>query len=299
MRDPDTTRDAFADDVLPGLFAVSEDPVDPNLLAAYVDGSLSELETRRMEARILRDPETLLLVRTLQQRSAARRPSTWRWVAVAAALVLVVGLAWRFLPGESATTPGLEERLVAAVASLRAEEPTLFAELQVPDRESWRANGASRGAEIVVEPTGVLLAPPTLLRWHGPEGVDRFAVRVTGPGTRIEREVEGTSLDLGTLAAGRYVVSIRALDGLAGQSVKRRFEIADETTRARHEAALARIAARDDDTRDLLAAWYALAQGLHPQARAALARAAEGPDAVRQEAERAQAHLDAIAPALR
>lgn len=301
---PHPMHDTFADDVLPGLFAVSEDPIDPNLLAAYVDGSLSELETRRVEARILRDPETLLLVRTLQEGHGRQRSQVWRWVAVAAVVLLVVGLAWRWRAdtgqGGGAPVPGLEQQLAAAVAALGDDDEAHLADFVVPDRDAWQTQTTARGADLVVWPTGVLLTAPDAVRWSTTDGSERFAVHVRGPDLLIRREVEGTSLDLPHLAPGRYTVSLRSLDALAGQPVKRRFEVADDETRARHAEALAHIGARADErTRDLLVAWYALQHRLFVPAREALARAARGPAEVRTEAARALAHLDAIAPAVR
>lgn len=254
------------------LLRTQRGPVDPNLIAAYVDGGLDEDERARVASQIHRDPEALMLVRALEGERAALsapRSGALRIAASVAAVLLVAIGAWWFTSGERGQPQPqtLDARLVAAIDKLGQDTPEVFGDFQLLSGEELVPAAASRGGAEWIAPRGVLLAPPTMLRWKNPPGAKRVMLTVTGPGTRIEREVEAESLEVDALRPGRYVVTVRGLDTLAAQTIRRAFDVADDAARTLHASALDRIGSQvDEDLAPILRAHYALRHGLRARA---------------------------------
>ncbi len=59
-------EEEFNDNFFWRLLLLLDEPVDPNTVAAFVDGQLTERELIQTAIRIARDPDTLLLVLALQ-----------------------------------------------------------------------------------------------------------------------------------------------------------------------------------------------------------------------------------------
>lgn len=84
-----------------------QSPVDPGRIFDAVHGDLSSEERQALVAEIADDPEALEAWRLAMELapgpaasapgSVPRASSTWKWLGVAAALLLSVGLAWQLL----------------------------------------------------------------------------------------------------------------------------------------------------------------------------------------------------------
>ena len=296
----------FEQEILPQLLELHREPLDPNLVAAYVDGSLHGEELASVRARLAADPEAMLLVRALQEEEAgthadprapvsADAPVPGRpgapvgrggaWRPAAAALVLfAVGAAAFLLTGRGPSAAPLPERLAEVAHRLRVEEPALFADflpLSADDLE--RQASVSRGGVVWLGPRGVVLAAPDVFRWRNPRGATRAEVRLAGPALDWRREVAGERIAAPPLAPGRYVVTLRALDSLAAQSTRRTFVVADAEAAERYRQAVARIRERAPaDIADVLVAHYALRARLVEEARAVVEGSTSTDVAVRQ-----------------
>ena len=103
----------------------------------------------------------------------------------------------------------------------------------------------------------------------------------------IAAEFVRNEVDAPELAPGRYVVTVRALDALAGQTIKRSFAVADADARARFERARDELRARSpSDLADLIEAHYALHAGYSDAAHGAATRAAAQEGEIAEQAER-------------
>lgn len=267
--------------------------LDPNLVAAYVDGGLSAAERLAMERRLAADPEAQLLARTLRERPGSRKVL---WATMAAAAVVVAGvLLWR--TNEDAGVAPLDQRLTAVVAKLRAAQPDTFAEFAVLSDDELTEPGARRGGGAWHAPRGLVLEAPKTFSWTAPEGAARVHIQVRGGTTNWSQDVESAD---GTVAApklapGRYTVTLRALDTLAGQSTRAHFVVAEPDERAEVLRAITTI--RDvcgDDLEDLVLTHFALRQGLYDIARDAGAKAQARGGAVQAAASRLLAHTRAL-----
>jgi len=283
--------------LLPRIVRLRAESVDPNLLAAYVDGSLSPEEHREVASRIAADPDALLFVRALAADRRRERLAPYRIAAMAAALLLGLGLWWASDHEPAPASPDLTTRLADVGARLAREAPELLADFAPLSGDALRTEGSvTRGGPAWIAPSGLLLQAPHTLRWRNPPGASRVEISLSGPGTNWVREVDGESVDAPALAPGRYVVRLRALDALAGQPIRRVFELADDRTRLRHERALDFVQSRAPaDLADLLGAHYAVRARLYEQARPLLRAAIEGGGEAAQAARALDRHLDVVA----
>ncbi len=285
----------FADRLLPRLLEVDAQPPDPNLVAAYVAGTL-DAETRRRVARSIEvDPESMFLVRAL--RADRRRTNVRRALFSIAAVALAavgLGIAMR---GRESRLDSVDDRLVAAVASLRERAPDLFGTFALLSAESSPLGPAVvRGGGAITWPVGVMLAQPSEVRWRAAAGATRVHVTVLGTGFEWSVDADGDRHALPRLAPGRYVVSLRALDALAGQESRGTFVVASELESARHRRAYEAIAANaSPELRALLEAHYAARQGLYAEAKRAATEAAARAE-VRREARVLLAYVESLAP---
>lgn len=252
----------FEDRMLGKLIDSHTAPLDPNQIAAYVDGSLSEREMRSTERRLLADPEAALLVGSLRASARANTASRWRLVmAVAAVVCLGIGLGIAKSRESIGPRPStLSARLTDATERLRVRAPALFGDFTLPAADSLRESApVIRGGVTWRAPRGLILDAPTHLKWTNPDGASRVRVALSGRDVRWSREVDGEMTRAPALPAGTYRVRIRALDGLAGQETRRTFTIVDPEAKARHAQAvrLIRESAAGDEA-ELLVAYYAL-----------------------------------------
>jgi hypothetical protein len=298
----------FQNRILPRLLQVHQEPLDPNVIAAYVGGTLSEEEKGEAERRLAADPEAALLVRALREdlvdvhgedamahgppapastSEAAARPERvvggW-WASAAAAIALfAVGLV-AFQLGPTPRRVDLQTRLTRATRELGQVAPEHFASftpLEGSELQSLR--GAARGGVIWLGPRGVVLEAPREFRWRNPEDGERAEVRLVGPTINWKREVRGNHVAAPELGPGRYVITIRSLDSLAAQSTRRTFEIADAESIARHARAMALIREHAPrDIADVLLAHYAIRSRLLDHARKTIAQSSSRDPAVHQ-----------------
>lgn len=270
------------------LIEAAGERLDPNTIAAAADRQVY----RPQVAALRRDPEAVLLMRHLARRPARRRRLLWSGAALSACLL--VGAVFGFLRQERLPVPEpVATRLASAVEDLRSAHPEQFHGLtsETPaalDTPSGRMRGGARW----LGPRGTLLESTAVLRWHNPASASGMLVTLTGPGKKLRRDVEGESLQVVALSPGRYVVTLRALDGFAGQTIRRTFRVATEAERAQYDSARALWQTNTSpDLHDLIEAHYALSTGFREAARAAARRAAES-DA--DAATLAQALLDSL-----
>jgi len=214
----------FEDRLMPDLVRIHGEPLDPNLVAAYVDGALEEPELSEVRARVAQDPEALLLVRALSETGApvahSRPAMVLTAAAVVAALLLVaLGASW-FGRDEQVDAAGLDTRLTVAASNLGERRPDLF-EGFTPfesDELSPRSTPA-RGGAVWIAPRGLLLTHPSELRWKNPPGATRVELVLAGPDIDWRRELDEERLPVADLGPGRYVITLRGLDTLAGQGI--------------------------------------------------------------------------------
>lgn len=285
-------------ELLPRLIELGAEPVDPNLVAAYVDDALPDAERRTLVPRIESDAEALFIARALEEDRRHARAVRTRIFALAASVVLAVGVWWTHSSGRDAPRPSIVTRMASATQVLKTRAPELFDGFEpLADGDLRRTNGTPRGGATWISPVGVLVEAPAELRWRNAAGSSTVRISLRGPGVDWEREVEGDRVAAPALAPGRYVVRLRALDALAGQEVRRGFEVADDSARAALQRAIASIRAHvDGDLASLLAAHYATRRGFHARARELVEAAASGEADVAAAARALRTHLDAIAP---
>jgi hypothetical protein len=298
---------SFHEQILPRMLELHREPLDPNLVAAYVADALSPEECAALEPRLRADPEARLLIEVLREEHAesaqgaqgVEAPAVPRghwWLPAAAAVVLfAVGLAalrWR-TPVPHADLP---TRIAAAAADLRAHAPVIFGDFTPFDGDvGLPAAGATRGGVVWLGPRGVVLRAPDELRWRLPRDASRVEVTLVSPSFRWSAEVEGEHSPAPALPPGRYVVTIRALDSLAAQSTTRTFEIVDAAGVVRHQRALSLIRERAPaDIADVLVAHYALRARLLDLARETLAASQSEDPAVQSALAELQRWVDAL-----
>ncbi len=240
------------------LVQLHNQPLDPNVIAAYLDDALPADERAEVEARIKADPEAMLLVRALREEQTNRPSLPFSLAAVAAAFLLALGIWWVSDDGD-VRADDLATRLAAATAA-HGFEPLSAEELT--------ANGAKRGGAAWVAPIGIVTAAPEELRWRSPLGASRVEVSIEGEGLRWRHEASGERAVAPPMKPGRYVVRLRGIDTLAGQEIKRVFEVADDATRAQHADVIASIADQaPDGLAALVTAHYAVRERLFATAR--------------------------------
>ncbi len=282
--------------LLPKLVQVHGEPIDPNLLAAYADGALSEEEHAEVGRRIAADPDALLLVNALQEDRSRATTRNWSLVALAASVLIAVGV-WSIDWSGNREPLDLDSRLARAVATLSDTDGSAFADFNLVGAEEMRAQPAvTRGGPQWLGPLGLLLDAPSELRWRNPPGATRVEIQVLATGFRWKRQVEGEHHAAPELAPGSYVVTLRALDALAGQKIRRAFEIVTLERRATLERALATIRAKTaDDLEDLVVAHYLLRNRLYADAATAARSAQAQSGRVSEAATALLEHVEAVA----
>lgn len=288
----------LGDMLLPKLMQLDDEPIDPNALAAYVAGTLPADEHDDLAARIARDPEAMMLVRAMQEDARAVTTRRWSVAALAASVLVAVGLWWGGSHEESFDDVDVDVQMLAAAERLVEREPELFGGFFPLGADALKTEERlTRGGAVWHAPTGKLLGAPELLRWVN--AADSSLVRVTlaGPATQWSHEVEGTTVAAPALAPGRYVVSLTPLDALGAQTTRAVFEIAGPDARERLVRADEALRAEGGEPlADLLVAQHALWRGYYVHARQAAELAAKQGGRVAEAAARLLTHLDVIAP---
>ena len=288
----------LGDVLLPKLMQLDEEPIDPNTLAAYVAGTLPSEEHDELAARISRDPEAMMLVRAMEEDARSVNTRRWSVAALAASVLLAVGLWWGSPADDTLDDVDVDSRLLAAAERLGEREPELFGGFEPLTADALESEPAvTRGGATWLAPSGTLLQAPTTLRWKN--APDSTLVRVTleGAAANWSEEVEGESVAAPPLAPGRYVVRLMPLDALGAQTTRAVFEIASADTRERLARADAALRAEVDDAlADLLVAQHAVWAGYFGHARKAAELAAKREGAVAKHAARLLQHLDVVAP---
>jgi hypothetical protein len=284
--------------LLPKLVRLDDEPVDPNDLAAYVEGSLPADQHAQLATRIERNPEAMMLVRAMEEDQRHARSVRWRALALAASVLLGLGLWWTQGRSRDAREEALDVRLLAAVINLGEQAPETFEGFApIPDEELRTSASVTRGGAAWTAPTGILLEAPKTLRWRMPDGSSRVRVSLRGPGVDWSQEVDGDQVAAPTLGPGRYVARLEMLDALGAQTTRAVFEIADAEDRARLARAEDAIRANAEGAlADLLLAHYATWAGFHGAAHAAAERAATAGGETGAAAAKLVRHLDVIAP---
>lgn len=288
----------LGDVLLPKLLRLEDEPVDPNDLAAYVEGTLPPEQHARIAARIERNPEAMLLVRAMEEDRRHQRSMRWRAVALAASVLLAVGLWWIHGRTRAPRQEPLEVQMLAAVINVGEQAPELFEGFAPLDDDALKTKPATtRGGAAWLAPVGTLLEAPSTLRWTNADDSSLVRVTIKGPDTRWSQEVEGDHIAAPTLAPGRYTVTLEALDALGGQSTRAVFEIADDAAREKLARAEEVIRANAEGAvADLLIAHYATWAGFHGRAHAAAAVAQKAGGETGAAAAKLAAHLDVVAP---
>jgi hypothetical protein len=271
------------------LVRIGRASLDANAVAAAVAGPAHRPDPDALAC----DPEAVLLQRTCVEEGMRRRRRLATLAAAAAVAVLGFG-AWFLRPAARGPAAGTASTLAAAATHLQRVDPASFAGfVPLTAEELTATSGARRGGAAWLSPRGVLLDAPTTLRWRPAEGAGRTDISIEGAGTAWRTSVEGDSHPAPVLLPGRYVVTLRAVDALAGQTTRASFVIATPQEREVFERAVQSLRAHTaQDLRDLLEAHYALATGHREAAAAAAHRAAQGVAAVRAQAEVLLEHLD-------
>lgn len=264
------------------LIRAGRAPWDPNSVAACAAGEGAADEA----ARLARDAEAVLVMRWMQ---ADRRRGRRLVLGMAAAAAVVVAGVLLLTTGPRAEpAPSLAAQLATLGSTLRAEAPELFGDFRPRVLEA-RAGGpaVTRGAGRWIAPVGIVAEAPRRLRFEPPSGTTRVEIGLRGNGVRWTREVSGVEVEAPTLGPGTYVVTLRALDALGGQTSKRSFTVASAAERAQLKRARERIEAHaEGGLADLLWAHYALERRWFALAEAAARRAeAQGGD-TREQAQR-------------
>ena len=260
------------------LVRAASPALDPNTVAAGAGGQGHRPEV----AQLARDPEAVLLMRVLARERSRKRRVLWSSGALAACVLAGVLLFLQRDGDGTRARASLETRLEAAAAGLRRDDPARFGSFALASQEELEASsGVMRGVATWLAPRVMLWSAPKRMRWRRPDGIGRVAITLKGPGVDWQHELEGDAVDAPALGSGRFVVTLRVLDGLAGQTIRRSFVVADEDQRAAYDAARTAWEARADaDLHALLEAHYAYAAGFYERALAAARRAdADGGDA--------------------
>ena len=288
----------IGDVLLPKLVQLEDEPIDPNLMAAYVAGTLPPEQEEELAARIARDPEAMMLARAMQEDARSTRTRRMGFAALAASVLIAVGLWWGGQGDDAGEDMDVDTRLLAAAERLVERQPALFEDFApLGDDELQRGDHVTRGGLTWIAPRGVLLEPPTEWRWSGAPAGDSVGLQITGPDCEYSKILEGDRAEAEHCGAGRYVVSLTAQNGLGGQSTRAVFEIADKERAANRARAEALIRAElDGPMADLLVAHHAIRGGFLVYARSLVDKAAAGDGAVAEAAAKLRAHLDVVAP---
>lgn len=260
------------DQFLRTLIEAAGERLDPNTIAAAADRQAYRPEV----AGLRRDPEAVLVMRQLARGPARRRRLLGSGAALAACVV-VGAVLWVLRQDRLPGPERVATRLARAVEDLRSAHPAQFHGLtcETPATRDT-PSGHMRGGALWLGPRGTVLQSTAVLRWRNPASASGMLVTLKGPGRNLRRAVEGESLQISALSPGRYVVTLRALDGFAGQTLRRTFRVAAEAERAHYDSARALWQTNTSpDLHDLIEAHYALSTGFHEAARAAARRAAE------------------------
>ncbi len=270
-----------------------EGTIDADLLAGYAEGRLGAEERDAVEARLVHDEDARALLLELRDAlpaggadaaPVAVAPHVRRWplVAVAAVVILAVGVLWVFGSGEDPEPSRGLGRLLAAADALAAEHPERFGDL----RAGIEAEGASvsipveRGSLVVLLPRGEVLSTRPVLQWSAIAGAERYELRVateagedartyTATTTRFALPDDGPPLTPG----GRYLLEVRAQGVFGATEATGMFRVADLIAREDAEGAVEAIhAAAQGMERDLLLAFYALANERYSRAVELLGR---------------------------
>ena len=283
--------------LLPKMLAAAESPIDDNLIAAYIDGDLDRAEREKVELSMQRDPTLRLHIEAMQAEAPTTRRALWPLVAVAAAVLVAVGV-WQLLPRTAQPLPPLDVRLATLTATLREGEPALFPDFEILGSDELLETAAStRGGLTWVAPRGLLLARPTKLHWSNPPDSSRVEITIKGPDIEWAKVVDGNEVEAPVLWPGRFRVTIRSLDSFAGQKLRRSFEIANDDVFGRHAQALEELKRHAaPDLLPLAKAHYLLRHRLYALAREQAELAARGSGDRAEHAQRLLRHLDVVAP---
>ncbi|MDJ0521788.1 MAG: hypothetical protein QNJ90_06900 [Planctomycetota bacterium] len=246
------------DQVMQQLVRASGTGPDANAVAAAADGARGTPEV----ARLARDPEAVLLLRGLARERRRKKRVLWSGVGLAACVL--VGVVIALFQGDPQTAPDpMATRLEAALVTLKERDAERFADFALAREEDLDAtSGVLRGGAAWIAPRGKLLEPPRRLRWRRPDGIGRVAITLDGPGVSWKQSIEADELDAPQLGSGRFVVTLRVLDGLAGQTIRRAFVVVDESQREAYAEARAIWKAHAEaDLHALLEAHYAFGSG--------------------------------------
>ncbi len=104
--------------------------VDAERIYAALHGDMSATERRDVVDELIRNPRAAAAWRLARElapdkEATAHGPRTWRWMSVAAAVVLMVGVAWLFRPSppQAPVYRGAEPRSVASLLAADAPLP--------------------------------------------------------------------------------------------------------------------------------------------------------------------------------
>ena len=225
--------------------------MDPNDLAAFGAGELSEASREALEAELAAaSPQDRATVAALAA-EAARRPekSAPRWVPLvaAAALVAAIGVVW-WMGRARGPAPWDDKALSHAFASLGKTHPDAFegiTPLLRPEREetpSAMRNGGLR----VTAPSGSLLATPQAVRWETLDGAATYHVDViSDEGVELFR-TEGTPPsawpgEAELVPGATYVATVRTTVGGVRAQGASSFRLLSEQEVQAYRVALAAI----------------------------------------------------------
>jgi len=283
----------------PPVVGVDTPCVDANLLCGFAEGSLLADERVAVEAHLAR----CALCREVVAAVALSAPSSPRskrrrsaWLGLAAAVLVAGGTAWVVLSRSRAEEASTDLRLVAVARDLAADLPDLFGDFTPLPHDERLASGNTleRGGLVPLQPSRRILTARPTFRFEPEPGASGYEITVrAADGTLAWRTATATTevpfpADQGDLQrGGRYFWQLRAAGASAGETpAARTFEVVDEPTRDRTEAALRAIDARcPRRLAALMRAHFALRGGFLAEAEAAArsALATLGDDAVARE----------------